>query len=100
MINELDDTWDEVFENESIWGSSEIVERRVSMEVLKVILEQPVRLRTSLGSLLNSLAPWKGRLLKWRLANWELFNGLVWIVSPRRKYGSDWTLIRSCPFDS
>ena len=69
------------------------------MEVLKVILEQPVRLRTSLGSWLNSLAPWEGRLLKRRLANRVLFNGLVWSLRPRREDGSDCTLIRSCPFD-
>ena len=90
---EFDWTWLE-FEYCSNWGSAFIWERRESREVLKVDFGRPVILRTSLGSLLNSLAPWNGRELKRRLENLVFLSGLVCMVLPRRELISDWVLIR------
>ena len=80
-IRELDKTWEDIGLG-SIWGSSFKFERRVSMVFLKAILGQPDMLRTFFGSLLNSLAPWKGKELKRRLENLVFLRGLVWIVLP------------------
>ena len=67
------------------------------MEFLKVIFGRPVILRTSLGSLLNSLAPWNGRELNRRLENLVFLSGLVCMVLPRREFVSDWVLIKLVP---
>ena len=69
------------------------------MEFLNVIFGRPVILRTSLGSLLNSLAPWNGRELNRRLENLVFLSGLVCMVLPRRELISDWVLIRLVPLD-
>ena len=69
------------------------------MEFLNVIFGRPVILRTSLGSLLNSLAPWNGRELNRRLENLVFLSGLVCMVLPRRELISDWVLIKLVPLD-
>ena len=50
------------------------------MVFLKAILGQPDMLRTFFGSMLNSLAPWKGKELKQRLENLVFLRGLIWVV--------------------